>query len=227
MMQNFLEKIIVAVEGLQERPLNERRALFFASFLVLGTVVFAFWSNHMYRQFGVAFPGLNGRGTELVRERDIEEGLLSPFDAVYENAQLIKTEAGNLFSAVSERVKELSGLVTVPTREEAGKEPPVRLGEVAEEKPAPVAVKTEDEPRVEVPAKKESATVAATKQVVAKSEIKTTELAKPMPTIEEPKKETLTPRAKEEKRSRIASILATNMASIKQAFADFFEYLTQ
>ncbi len=226
-MQNFLEKIIVAVESLQERSLNERRALFFASFIVLGTVVFAFWSNHMYRQFGVAFFGGYGRPTELVQQRDTKGGLLSPFDAVYENARLIKTEAGNLFSEVSDRVKELSGFVTVPTREEAGKEPPVLLGEAAEEKPAPVAVKVENKPRVEVPAKKESATVGATKPVVAKSEVKTPELAKPMPITKEQKKETIIPTAKGEKRSRIASILATNFASIKQAFADFYEYLTR
>ena len=233
-MQTFLEKIIVVLESLQERSLNERRALFFASFLVVGTLVFAFWSSHMYRQFGVAFSGGYGQETELAKNRDNnEEGLLSPFDAVYENAQLIRTEAGNLFSAIYDRVKEVAGLVPAPPREEAGKEPPVRLGEIVTEKPVPIAVKTQDQPSVEIPVKKESATAVPIKPVIAEPEAPVTEPAKaelaagktPLP--EEPGKDTRAIDAKKEKRSRIASILATNFASIKQAFADFYEYLTQ
>ena len=226
MMQNFLGKILLLADGLEERPLNERRALFFTSFLVLGTLVFAFWANHMYRQFGVAFGGGGSYEREAKITRGQEsENILSPFAAIRENAGVVKNEAVNLFSALSDRMQELSGLAPAPTagrgREAIGKEPPVVVEEQGRKESAPTVVKKEG------PA---PAPVKTGEKVIAKSAPPPAVLAKSEPAEPpRPKEDSAVPppvRA-EVKSSRIVSILATNLVSIRQAFADFYDYLTQ
>lgn len=226
-MQNFLEKILLLADGLQERPFNERRALFFTSFLVLGTLVFAFWSNHMSRQFGVAFggSGFYEREAKTARGQESEENILSPLAAIRENAGVVSNEAVNLFSALSDQIQELSGLALSPTaepgREAISKEPPVVVEEQGKKEPASAVVKKEGSA---------PAPVKTGEKVIVKSAPPPEVLAKSAP-AEPPRPKadsTVPPPAKVGvKSSRIFSILATNLVSIRQAFADFYDYLTQ
>lgn len=243
MMQNFLGKILLLAGGLRERPLNERRALFFTSFLVLGTLVLAFWANHMYRQFGVAFggSGLYEREAMITRGQGSQENILSPLAAIRENAEVIKNETVDLFSVISNRMQELSGLTRAPAaggeQETTGsKEPPVVVvKEQGRKEPAPTVAVIKKEKQVPAPVKTEekviskSAPVGAVLRQAEDGDRSLTILEKSAPAEPpRPKEDSAVPppAGREAKRSRIVLILATNLVSIRQAFADFYDYLT-
>ena len=63
---------------LRERPLAQRRALFFATFVVSGALVFSFWTNQMYRHFGIVFWGRAGSSEALTKTVEVRPGNENP-----------------------------------------------------------------------------------------------------------------------------------------------------
>lgn len=54
-ISSFFELVTAITGRIHSRSLGERRALFFATFVIVGSLVFSAWTRHMYRQFGLVF----------------------------------------------------------------------------------------------------------------------------------------------------------------------------
>lgn len=143
MLAKTIVKIQDSISFVHGRPLHERKALFFASFLVIGTIVFSIWANHMYSRFGVAFinqeEGLSaasrgisegeglitGKSSQAVSYEAGSNELGGPFVVFRENVSLLKEETVKLWSAVS---SELQGITRLTMPELTPPEEPIAVG---------------------------------------------------------------------------------------------------
>lgn len=239
---------------LHARPENERRALFFATFIIAATLVFSFWANQMYRQFGIAFVGGPGGGPQTESPappaaggNENSGGLLSPLAVFKENVLLLKEEAGNLLSGISASLRGEEFVSSPGGAGPAQKEPPSLLNgaEALTEEPETngqpllaVLPPKEDLPEesFERPGGDEEGGGASwsleERPEPAEAALSGAEAAlsagKDAEARESDADDSAPSRGGEKKAgSRIVSIFKTNLAAIHQAFADFWEYLTQ
>ncbi|MFY9462465.1 MAG: hypothetical protein WAP51_04670 [Candidatus Sungiibacteriota bacterium] len=235
---------------LRQRPLAQRRALFFATFVISGALVFSFWTNQMYRHFGIAFWGGAGSPEALTKTAEVTpdyeaRGLKRPFEVARENSSLLKEEFMNLLSGISSGLEAAENDRALDP--DAQKEPPVvALGAPAEQQNPPVAVaplslpasaKTESAPVVSAPTlsqnknpdgKKPPLLVSAdANQNQANSIVSGSGNSENNESKGEVPTEAPAINTEAKKTSRVVSIVMTNLASIRQAFSDFYEYLTQ
>lgn len=125
----MIAKTVVKIQGgmsqLHGRPLYERRAMFLACFLILGTAILSLWVNHMYNRFGVAFVNqtreirvndisLPGGAGQRVPSLEDAGGLKGPLGVFRENARLVKEGTANLFSALSPFLESFSAMRALP-----------------------------------------------------------------------------------------------------------------
>lgn len=220
---------------LRKRPLAERKALFFAAFIISGALVFSFWTSQMYRHFGIVFWGKAGSTEVAAKTAEVTpdyeaRGLKRPLEVARENVSLLKEEFMNLLSGIS------SGLEAAENGRAPGldtqKEPPVvALGTPAEENPAVKAA-----PPPQAPAKAEPVPAVSTHTltenknpdgkeppllVSGSGNSENSGLKGGVPT------EAPEINAEAKKTSRVVSIVMNNLASIRQAFSDLYQYLTQ
>ncbi|MDO8492051.1 MAG: hypothetical protein Q7S34_00200 [bacterium] len=122
---------------IHSRSLAERRAMFFAVFVITAATVFSFWANHMYRDFGVAFLGGKeapvASGGAVAAAGDTKDGeLKKPFEVAIENVSFLKESLKNLYFDISSglgAIQKETILDGIPedgvAGETSGKEPPV------------------------------------------------------------------------------------------------------
>ena len=217
---------------LRERPLAQRRALFFATFVVSGALVFSFWTNQMYRNFGIVFHG-NAGSPEVPSETaeaasgSAVGGLKGPLEVARESVLLLREDFMKLFSGISSDLEAIK--YDADSNLDAKKEPPVVAFEVpAEQQNPPLSFIKAFPENKNLDGKKPPLLVSAdtnqnqSNSIVSGSEdSENSELKERMP-AEAPAINT-----EAKKTSRVVSIVMTNLAFIRQAFGDLYEYLTQ
>lgn len=181
----FAAKIEQGLAAIRSRPENERRAMFVASFLVSGALIFSVWAGHMRREFGVAFRGPEQTAVAPAPSQragaEKSEQLPGPLTTLKENMRVIKEEASDLLAVLSSNIDyaKLFAETETPAAREQTKLPPIAADDVQAGKPAQsevaIRVETRAEPKI----------------------------------------------------ARAVSIIKYNVASLRRAFSDFYEYLTR
>lgn len=251
---------------LRGRPMNERKAMFFATFVIASALVISFWTNQMYHRFGIVFLGGASSPQATAETLQTEsapapEGELKrPFAVALENISILKEDFINLFSNIS------SGLDAAksgeppdagsPTSGASGKEPPLASSGAADEPQKPptglpkdVKAKNTAKPSLSAPAPE---TKPALSDAIAPIGESKNDKGKEPPLVvysdanqnqtgggfsvtqaqekKEPQAETqavATQEVREGRPSPIISIVMNNLAAMRQAFVDLYQYLTQ
>lgn len=231
---------------LRRRPLSERKAMFFATFIVASALVLSFWTNQMYRRFGIVFLGSSQTSEVVTRAPQTTPvareagGLKKPFELARENLSLLKEDFINLFSSLSSELKTVS-LGAGSNRGalnngETEKEPPLAaLGTAAETallsdadvlSPATLPPQPpENTIAARVPPLPQAS--AGAKPVTDNPGISDAEQHGDNQSNRGVGNEASAIKVPAKAPSRVAAIIMTNLAAIRQAFRDFYQYLTQ
>jgi hypothetical protein len=229
--------------------------MFFATFIVASALVFSFWANQMYHRFGIVFFGQGGAAGllaetgETISPSESESGaadtaggaerfeLKKPFEVARENARFLREEFINLFSTLYSQVngadfsRELSQDAGHKTGAE--KEPPLIVSGASPEAPPPSV--SERAASSSSPQLAEDKNAGEGRPLSTGNGVETND-ARIAPRAPDENnrvggewgnKISVTPAAPVKTRSRLTAIIMTNLASIHQAFRDFYEYLTQ
>lgn len=214
---------------LRGRPLNQRKAMFFATFVIASALVFSFWTNQMYHRFGIVFlgrensPGAPAETLQAESAHSQEGGLGRPFKVALENVSILKEDFINLFSSISSELDAAKS----GEAPDGGAAAPSSSAPTPEVRPASSAANT--------PSGQSKNAKSKEPPLVAYLNANQNQPGKNLsaPRVSENKESPVEPQAatargvQKEKPSRIVSIVMTNLAAMLQAFGDLYQYLTQ